>query len=119
MPKTRMKIYHNNRCSKSRCALDFIEEHAADPEIVNYLEQPPTEDELKKLIVLLGIKAEELIRKKEPIFVEKYGNKKLTEVQCIRAMLKYPVLIERPIVVIGKRAIIARTQEALDEIFKT
>lgn len=118
MPKPTIKIYHNNRCSKSRCALDFIEEHAT-PEIINYLEQPPTEKELRKLIALLGIKPEELIRKKEPIFVEKYGSKKLNGEQCIKAMLKYPILIERPIVVIGKRAVIARTQESLDAIFES
>ncbi len=106
-----MKIYHNTRCSKSRCTLDIIREQGGDPEIVEYLKNPPTKAEILALLVMLEIKPIDLIRTNEPIFKEKYKDKVLTDDQCIDAMVEYPILIERPIVVKGGKAIIARPPE--------
>lgn len=103
-----MKIYHNPRCSKSRETLSLIREQGEEPEIVEYLKEEISEKELKELIAMLGIRAEELVRKTEDIYKEKYKGKKLSDAQWIKAMVAHPVLIERPIVVQGKRAVIGR-----------
>lgn len=109
-------IYHNPRCVKSRETLALIEKKAGRPEIVEYLKDTPTEKELKGLLRLLGINAEELVRKKEPLYREKFAGKKLTDAQWIKIMVKNPVLIERPIVVNGKKAVIGRPPENVLEI---
>lgn len=101
-------IYHNNKCSKSREGLCILEELGADIEIRNYLLVPPLYEELDELLKLLKAKPLEIIRKKEPIFLEKYEGKTRTRKQWIQAMMKYPILIERPIVVRGDRAIVGR-----------
>ncbi len=111
-----MKIYHNPRCRKSRETLALIEEKNITPEIILYLEDVPTAKELKGLLKKLGIKAEQLIRKGEPIFKEKFKGKELTEAKWIEAMVKYPKLIERPIVVDGKKAILGRPPENVIEL---
>ena len=103
-----MKIYHNPRCRKSRETLQIITDHKIEPEIVEYLKNVPSKTELKGVIKLLGIKAEELIRKGEPIFKENFKGKTLSEDQWIDAMLENPKLIERPIVIKGTKAIIGR-----------
>lgn len=113
-----VKIYHNNRCSKSLEACSLLEKKKINTEIIEYLKTPLKEKELKILLKLLGLKAEELIRKKEPIFKEKYAGKKFSEEQWVKAMIQYPVLIERPIVVIGNKAVIARPAEKLLELLK-
>ena len=74
-----MKIWHNNRCSKSRCAVEFLNDKNIEFETVYYLDSPPTKDELKEVLGMLGIKAETLVRKNEPIFKEKFKGKQLTE----------------------------------------
>jgi arsenate reductase len=103
-----MKIYHNPRCSKSRETLSLIREQGEEPEIVEYLKEEISEKELKELIAMLGIRAEDLVRKIEDIYKTKYKGKNLSDAQWIRAMVAHPVLIERPIVVQGKRAVIGR-----------
>ena len=108
-----IKILHNNRCSKSRCTLDILNEKGVEYEIVNYLENPPTELELAEIIKLLGIKAEGLVRKGESVFKEHYKGKILSEKDWIKAMVKFPKLIERPIVINGDKAIIGRPPEGV------
>lgn len=103
-----MKIYHNPRCSKSRETLSLIREQGEEPEIVEYLKEEISEKELKELIAMLGIRAEDLVRKTEDIYKTKYKGKNLSDAQWIKAMVAHPVLIERPIVVQGKRAVIGR-----------
>ena len=103
-----MKIYHNPRCRKSRETLELLQEKGIEPEIILYLANPPDKKELKDVLSKLGIKPELLIRKGEPIFKEYFKGKKLTDEQWIDAMVTYPKLIERPIVIQGDKAVIGR-----------
>lgn len=103
-----MKIYHNPRCAKSRETLALIEENGHSPEVVLYLETPPSKKELKDLLKKLGIKAAQLVRKGEKIYKEEYKGKELSEAQWIDALLAHPKLIERPIVVHDGQAVIGR-----------
>jgi arsenate reductase len=111
-----MKIYHNPRCTKSRQTLALLRENNVEPEIVEYLNEIPTEDELKSLIEMLGIPAEKLLRKGEAAFKENYKGKTLSDDEWITAMVKYPKLIERPIVVKGKKAVLGRPPENVLEL---
>lgn len=111
-----IKIYHNPRCSKSREGLCTLKDLNEQVEIINYIENPLTFEELKKLIALLGIEPIELVRTKEAIWKEEFKDKKLTNEEIIEAMVKYPKLIERPIVVNGDKAVIARPSEKIKEI---
>ncbi|MFV0570871.1 MAG: arsenate reductase (glutaredoxin) [Xanthomarina gelatinilytica] len=111
-----IKIYHNPRCSKSRNGLEIIKESGKNFEIVAYLENTPTKEELKQLINLLNIPAEDLIRKNEAAWKENFKGKNLTEEQLIEAMVSFPKLIERPIVINGSKAVIGRPPEKILEI---
>ncbi|MCB1314748.1 MAG: arsenate reductase (glutaredoxin) [Leptospiraceae bacterium] len=103
-----LKIYHNPRCSKSRETLKLLEAQGVKPEIVEYLKTPPSAEELKTIVRKLGVKPETLIRKNETIFKEKYAGKSMSDDQWIQAIVKDPVLLERPIVVTGKKAAVGR-----------
>ncbi|MDC9723953.1 MAG: arsenate reductase (glutaredoxin) [Urechidicola sp.] len=103
-----LKIYHNPRCSKSRQGLAILEESKMPFEIIKYLDQPPTIEELTKLIKKLDISPIQLIRKGEAVWKENYKGKTLTDSQIIEAMAKHPKLIERPIVIDGNKAVIGR-----------
>ena len=109
-----MKVYHNPRCSKSRCAISYLEEQYQTFEVVEYLKVPLNESEIKELLKKLGLKAEDLIRKGEPAFKEHFKGKQLTEDEWVKAMVKFPKLIERPIVVKGDKAIVARPLENIN-----
>lgn len=109
-------IYHNNRCSKSREGLCILEEVGADVEIRDYLLVPPTYEELDQLLKLLKAKPLDIIRQKEDLFVEKYAGKTRTRKQWIQAMIKNPILIERPIVVKGDKAIIGRPPSLIRDL---
>jgi arsenate reductase (glutaredoxin) len=104
-------IYHNARCTKSRATLALLEEHGIQPKVVEYLQTPPTAAELQAIIGMLGIEPEELVRKGEDVYKTNYAGRKLTGAQWIEAMLSHPILIERPIVVSGNRAVIGRPPE--------
>ena len=111
-----IKIYHNNRCSKSRCGLQILEESGKEFEVVKYLEDIPSINELKDIISLLGISPIELVRKNETIWKEKYKSKKLSDDAIIEAMMKNPKLIERPIIINGNKAVIGRPPEKIMSI---
>jgi len=106
-----MKIYHNPRCSKSRQTLSLIKEKGAEVEIIEYLKVIPSEKELSAIIKLLGIKPEKLLRKGEADYKENFKGKILSDEEWISAMVQYPKLIERPIVVSGNKAILGRPPE--------
>ena len=105
-------IYHNPRCSKSRQTLELLRENGVDPVVVEYLKTPPTRDELRAIAAKLGMKAADLLRRKESEFAEAgLGGGTVTEDQALDAMARYPKLIERPIVVAGEDAAIGRPPE--------
>lgn len=103
-----MKIYHNPRCMKSRQTLALLEKNGVNPDIILYLEKPPTKTALKKILKMLALKPEQLLRKGEAIYKENYKGKELTDAEWIDAMIEHPKLIERPIVVSGDKAVIGR-----------
>ena len=111
-----IKIYHNPRCRKSREGLQILEESGKDFEIVKYLENTPTKEELSDIIKLLGIKPIDLVRKNESIWKENYKNKQLSDNEIITAMVENPKLIERPIVVNKIKAIVGRPPENIKKI---
>lgn len=111
-----IQIYHNPRCSKSRACERFLLDLNQPYEIIRYLDTPLNFEELKALLKKLEIPAEELIRKIEKIWIENYKNQVLSEDEIITAMAKYPILIERPIIVNGNRAVIGRPLENIDKI---
>jgi len=116
MPK--FEIYHNPRCSKSRAALQLLEENGVEPVVRLYLEQAPSAKELKSVLKLLGLSARELLRKGEDEYKElKLADKSLSDAQLIEAMIEHPRLIERPIVIRdGKAAKIGRPPEDVLEL---
>jgi arsenate reductase len=102
------KIYFNPRCSKCRDALALLHERGIEPQVVEYLRTPPTAAELEAIVAKLGIKPEQLVRNREPVYREKYAGKSLGDAEWIAAMVRDPILIERPIVITGNRAVIGR-----------
>jgi arsenate reductase len=108
-------MYHNPRCNKSRQALALLEARGVTPRIVEYLKTPPGEAELKRLLRLLGLTPRQLLRKKEAAEagLDKPG---LTDAQLVIGMVKHPIVIERPIVVNGERAVLGRPPEAVLKI---
>lgn len=112
----KVKVYHNPRCSKSRLALVFLEEKNIEFEVVEYLKNIPNKDEFQRILDQLGMKPEELLRKNEADYKEFVKGKNLTDNDLIDCMLKYPKLIERPIVIRNGRAVVARPTEKIEEI---
>lgn len=111
-----IKILHNNRCSKSRCGVELLAASGKPFEIVKYLEDTLTFEELKDLIKILGIKPIDLVRKNETIWKTEFKTKTLSDDQIMDAMVKNPKLIERPIVINGNKAVIGRPTEKIKEI---
>jgi arsenate reductase (glutaredoxin) len=108
---TAFTIYHNPKCTKSRQTLALLQENGIEPTVVEYLKTPPTAAELKAIVAKLGIEPEQLVRKGEDVYKENFAGKTLTDAQWIDAMVKHPILIERPIVVSGTRAVLGRPPE--------
>jgi len=110
-------IYHNPRCSKSRQTLELIREQGIEPVIVEYLKDVPTVQTIENLLDLMELKPRELMRRKEPEYKENnLDNENLSWAELIRAMVKHPKLIERPIVVANGKAAIGRPPENILEI---
>lgn len=103
-----IKIYHNPRCRKSREGLEILENSGKKFEVIHYLEQVPTVAELTAIINSLGIEPIQLVRKNEDVWKENFKNSSLSDDQIITAMVAYPKLIERPIVVMDSKAVIGR-----------
>lgn len=111
-----IKIYHNNRCSKSRQGVALLENSGKEFEIIKYLDNTPSIDELKTILKKLEIKPIELVRKNEAIWKEKFKGKEMTDEQIVEAMINNPKLIERPIVINGNKAVIGRPIENIENI---
>lgn len=109
-------IYHNPRCTKSRQGLAYLKEKGIDPKIKEYLKEVPTKEELSDVVKRLRINPEELIRKTEADYKDKFKGRSLNNEEWIDAMIKYPKLIQRPIIIHGDKAVIARPTERIDEL---
>ncbi len=109
-------IYHNPRCSKSREGLTYLEDKGVQYKITKYLDEPLTKEELTDILKKLDYKPLELVRTKEEIWKELTKDKNLNDAEIIEAMVKYPRLIERPIIINGDKAVVARPTEKIDEI---
>ena len=112
-----IEVYHNPRCGKSRNCLAFLENANQDYTIIKYLEETLSIDELTSVLSKLKLKPIDLIRQKEKIWIENYKNKEMTDEAIIQAMVNYPILIERPIIIKGKEAIIARDMDKIEAFF--
>jgi arsenate reductase (glutaredoxin) len=110
-------IYHNPRCSKSRQTLALLEKRGIRPKVIEYLVTPPTEAELGRLLKLLGLTPRELLRTKEEEYKKaRLDNPEVPDADIIRAMIKYPRLMERPIVVSNNKAVLGRPPEKVLKI---
>lgn len=111
-------IYHNPRCSKSRQALTLLEQQGEELEIIEYIDNPLDSAALSELLTQLGMSARELIRKGEDTYRElNLANPDLSEAELVQAMVDYPRLIERPIVIRDGKAIVARPPERVLELY--
>jgi arsenate reductase len=115
----KITIWHNPRCSKSREALKIAEENGVENEVVKYLEQTPSVQEIKKVLKMLGLSARELMRTKEDIYKELNLKDETDEEKLIEAMAKNPKLIERPVIIKGDKAIIGRPTSIIAEFLNT
>lgn len=106
-----IQIYHNPRCGKSRNCLAFIDQTKQEYEIVPYLTETPSFEELKTLLKKLNLAPLQLVRVKEKIWIENYKTKTLSDDEIVQAMVDNPILIERPIVIKDGKAIIGRDLE--------
>lgn len=114
---TEVTIYHNPKCTKSRLSLELLQQNNIEPEIILYLETPPSKSRLVELLGMLGIGPRDLIRKSEEAYKAKsLSNTSLSDSDLIQAMLDEPRLIERPIVVANGKAAIGRPPENILEI---
>lgn len=114
---TDLTLYHNPRCSKSRGALELLEARSLTPNILRYLETPPTAAELQSLLSKLGIGARQLLRTGEDEYKAlNLADSSLSEAQLIAAMVAHPKLIERPILIAGDKAVIGRPPEKVLEL---
>jgi len=113
----KVTIYHNPRCTKSRQTLELLQSRGIEPEIVEYLKTPPGKSKIKGILKMLGLEPRALMRKNEDEYKKaKLDNPKLSKDDLIAAMIKHPVLIERPIVVANGKAAIGRPPEKVLEI---
>jgi len=106
-----MKIYHNPRCSKSKQTLQLIKDAEIDVEVIEYLNEIPTKEELELILMQLNLKPIDIIRKGEVVYREKFKDSNFNDEEWIQIMIEYPKLIERPIVIKGNKAILGRPPE--------
>lgn len=111
------RVFHNPRCSKSRQTLALLEERGINPEIIRYLETPPSADEVALIIQKLGCSARDIMRTKEDLYKELgLNNNAFSEEELIAAMVAHPKLIERPIVLHAGKAAMGRPPESVFDI---
>jgi len=110
-------IYHNPRCAKSRAALKLLRERGVEPRVVEYLKTPPSQAEIERLLKMLGMEPRALMRRKEKAYKALgLDDPSLKRRDLVRAMHEHPILIERPIVVRGERAVLGRPPERVLEL---
>jgi arsenate reductase (glutaredoxin) len=111
-----LKIYHNNRCSKSRQTLELLREQGQELQVIEYLKDTPTVAELRDVISKLGLRPEQIVRKGEQVYKDQYAGKSMTDDEWLEALAENPILLERPIVVKGDKAAIGRPPERVLDI---
>lgn len=111
-----MKLYHNARCAKSREAKKLLEDKGLDFEIVEYMKEPLTQEEMEDLLDKLDMNASELLRKNEKIWKEDYKDKDMADEEILLLMIEHPKLMERPILEKGDKAVVGRPPEKILEI---
>lgn len=111
-----IQVYHNPRCTKSRQALAYLDEKGKEYEVIEYMNEPLTHDEIEGLLEKLDMSAEELVRKNEDIWKSEFKDKELDEDELMFAMIEYPKLMQRPIIVNGDKAVIGRPTEDIDKV---
>jgi len=105
-------IYHNQRCTKSRQTLQLLRDHGLEPEVIEYLKNPPSQIELRRIVKALGVPAQDLIRRGEKLFAEVGDHRRqYADAAAIKLLCAHPRLIERPIVIRGESAVIGRPPE--------
>jgi arsenate reductase len=110
-------IFHTPKCSKSRQTFGLLGDQGVTPTVIEYLKTPPTAEQLKEILALLGMRPRELMRKKEAVYAEfDLGNASLSDDELINFMIKHPILIERPIVLANGKAALGRPPEQVLEI---
>jgi arsenate reductase len=112
----KIQILYNPRCSKCREALSLLEGESCEIEVVEYLKNIPTKKEIKNILDKLGLKAFDIVRKKETVYLEKFKNKTFTNEEWIQLLIENPILIERPIIIDGYKAIIGRPPELVIDL---
>ena len=111
-----MKIYHNPRCRKSREGIKYLESKKINFEVIDYIKNNLSSEQIRNILKKLQLKPIELVRKNEAIWKEKYKGKDFTDEQLIKIMSNEPKLIERPIIVSEKLAVIGRPAENIDKL---
>lgn len=111
-----IQIYHNPRCAKSREALQYLQDKQLPHEVVNYMDEPFTFEELDELLEKLGMDPFELIRLNEQIWKDEFADKDMDDNELIYMLVEYPQLIQRPIVVNEDLAVVARPADRIEEI---
>lgn len=113
----KVTLYHNPRCSKSRMALALLRENGAEPEILEYLKTPPDRETLGRLAAYADLRPGDLLRTKEALYRElRLGRSGLSDDETLAAIAAHPILLERPIAVVGRRAVIGRPPERVLEL---
>lgn len=113
-----IQIYHNPRCGKSRNCLALLETTTNEIQIIKYMEYPPTEEDLILLLKKMQLSPLQLVRQKEKIWIENYKHKSLTDQEIIKVLILHPILIERPIIIKGDKAIVARDLDKITDFLK-
>jgi arsenate reductase (glutaredoxin) len=111
-------ILYNPRCSKCREALNILEDSHCEIELVEYLKVKLSKKQIKDILAKLGVKAFDIVRQKEELFQKKFKGKKFTNEEWIQILVENPILIERPIVIDGYKAIIGRPPELVVDLLK-
>ncbi|TDJ28717.1 MAG: arsenate reductase (glutaredoxin) [Gammaproteobacteria bacterium] len=118
MTEEKLTIYHNPGCSKSRETLNILKQHGKSPEIIEYLKNPPGTHELKRIVDLLDLSPREILRTGEPAYQDaKPGDNTINDENILAAICEYPSLLQRPIVVMGNRAVIGRPPVRVLDLF--
>ncbi len=111
-------ILHNPRCSKSRKALAILKENGITPEVIEYLKKPPTAKQITQILQKLNKEPLDIIRKNEDLFKENFKAKSYDNHQWVEILSQHPILIERPIIILGEQAVLARPPEKVLELLQ-